>query len=301
VLQFGLDTFNPHSTRYQKQFHGAMDFTSKLLLDEMKINQRLNGFDGRFTKLDSSVEALGARLKPIEDKEDEAADWKKELDSSVADLVTKVDAVEQLAGKVDSIDELHQQISNLNNKLDRVVLNRGGSKQGILPKPEVNAATPSAGNPFVGPDGHRFDTNLRENGFRSVMAYTQLPVKSTYLDPPPKFHSQRHIGSSGPAIVNTIGRWPKLPFPKFEGDNPKLWQSRCENYFDMSRIDKSNWVRISAMYFDGPTARWMQSIENRANSASWDTFCKLDSVEITMKSSFDSSFILSKQILFMIM
>jgi hypothetical protein len=238
-----------------------------------KINQCLDGFDGRFTKLESSVEALGARLKPIEDKEDEVSDWK--LDSSVADLVTKVDVVEQLASKVDSIDELHQQISNINNKLDRVVLDRGGSKQGILPKPEANAATPPAGNPFVGPDGHLFDTNLRENGFGSVMAYTQLPVKSTYPDPQPKLHSHCHIGSSGPAIVNIVGRWPKLPFPKFEGDNPKLWQSHCENYFDMSGIDKSNWVRISVMYFDGPATRWLQSIENRANSTSWDTFCKL--------------------------
>jgi chaperonin cofactor prefoldin len=87
-----------------------------------KINQCLDGFDGRFTKLESSVEALGVRLKPIEDKEDEVMDWKKELDSSIANLVTKVDVIEQLAGKVDSIDELHQQISNINNKLDRVVL-----------------------------------------------------------------------------------------------------------------------------------------------------------------------------------
>jgi hypothetical protein len=107
------------------------------------------------------------------------------------------------------------------------------------------------------------------------MAYTQLPVKSTYPDPQPKLHSHCHIGSSGPAIVNIVGRWPKLPFPKFEGDNPKLWQSHCENYFDMSGIDKSNWVRISVMYFDGLATRWLQSIENRANSTSWDTFCKL--------------------------
>jgi hypothetical protein len=43
----------------------------------------------------------------------------------------------------------------------------------------------------------------------------------------------------------------------------------------MSGIDKSNWVRIYVMYFDGPATRWLQSIENRANSTSWDTFCKL--------------------------
>jgi hypothetical protein len=107
------------------------------------------------------------------------------------------------------------------------------------------------------------------------MAYTQLPVKGTFPDPQPKYSPHCFSGSSGPAIVNTGGRWPKLPFPKFEGDNPKLWQSRCENYFDISGVDRSNWVRIAVMYFDGPAARWLQSIENRANAISWDNFCKL--------------------------
>jgi hypothetical protein len=29
------------------------------------------------------------------------------------------------------------------------------------------------------------------------------------------------------------------------------------------------------MYFDGPAARWLQSVEHRAKLVSWDVFCKL--------------------------
>ena len=71
------------------------------------------------------------------------------------------------------------------------------------------------------------------------------------------------------------GRLPKLPFPKFEGENPKLWQSRVESYFNMHGVDKSFWVKLSAMYFDGPAARWFQTIERNAHCLSWSDFCKL--------------------------
>jgi hypothetical protein len=76
-------------------------------------------------------------------------------------------------------------------------------------------------------------------------------------------------------MSSSFGHWPKLPFPKFEGENPKLWQSRCETYFEMCGIDKSNWVRISSMYFQGPAARWLQLVESRVKFVTWDMFCKL--------------------------
>jgi archaellum component FlaC len=275
-----MDLHHHHFTRFQKKVHDAMDATTKLLLDQMKkmsdrIDTRLDSLDGRLSNLEKLDVAVGDRVKPIEQKAEEFAAWQHEVESAVTDLVAKVDSVERLASKVDAIDELKQQVSNISNKFDRVVLDRGGSAHGILPKPEAVAAPPPADNPTVGPDGHHFDNHLREHGFGFVMAYTQLPVKGTFPDPQPKYSSHRFSGSSGPAIVNTGGRWPKLPFPKFEGDNPKLWQSRCENYFDMSGVDRFNWVRIAVMYFDGHAARWLQSIENRANATSWDNFCKL--------------------------
>jgi hypothetical protein len=42
----------------------------------------------------------------------------------------------------------------------------------------------------------------------------------------------------------------------------------------MCGVDKSNWVCISSMYFEGPAARWLQSVESRAK-LTWDMFRKL--------------------------
>jgi hypothetical protein len=161
-----------------------MDATSKLLLEEMKkLGDRL---DDRLTSLEKRVDSVGDRFNPIEEKVEEISTWKQGVDSSVADLIVKLDAVENLVGNDDSVDDVRQQVANLNTKLDRVVLDRVGPAQGILPKLEAVAATPPAGNPTVGPDGLRMDKHLQENGFGSVMAYTQLPVKGTYTDANPK-------------------------------------------------------------------------------------------------------------------
>lgn len=35
------------------------------------------------------------------------------------------------------------------------------------------------------------------------------------------------------------GNLPKMHFPNFDGENPKLWQSRSVNYFDMYGVDQS--------------------------------------------------------------
>jgi hypothetical protein len=45
------------------------------------------------------------------------------------------------------------------------------------------------------------------------------------------------------------GRLPKLQFPMFNGDESRLWRSRCENYFDMY-----GWSRICG--FELPQYIW---------------------------------------------
>jgi hypothetical protein len=233
-----------------------MEPNMKLMLDEIKK------LGDRFTSLESRVDTLGNRLTPIEDKAVEVLTWQQEVEASITGIVAKVVVVDQLAGKDDTVDALKSQISNINAKLDRVVLDRGGSVPGILPKPEMAAVTPPAGNPAIGPDGHRSNNHLRENGYGSVMAYTNLSVKGTSSYPLSSlgrdgcpYASHRFQGATSNSMCVSSGQWPKLPFPEFDGKNPKLWQSRYENYFDMCGVYMFNWVRISSMYFDGPAAR----------------------------------------------
>jgi hypothetical protein len=70
-----------------------------------------------------------------------------------------------------------------------------------------------------------------------------------------------------------MGKLPKINFSKFESDNPKLWQTHCENYFEMYIVDPSIWVKVATMHFEGPAARWLQSVQRRVNSESWKELC----------------------------
>jgi hypothetical protein len=70
-----------------------------------------------------------------------------------------------------------------------------------------------------------------------------------------------------------LGKLPKVNFPKFEGDNPKLWQSCCENYFEMYGVDPLVWVRVSTMHFEGPATQLLQLVNHHVLTATWKELC----------------------------
>jgi hypothetical protein len=157
------------------------------------------------------------------------------------------------------------------------------SDPGILdpPNPLKSAtARPSAGFTADGPRGHRQDQHHRDHEFGTVFTQTQIPVKGTShnkipaVSPRFPFHSSVSADSkSGAADSHHLGRLPKLNFPKFESENPKLWISRCENYFEMYSVPYEKWVQVAVNYFEGPAARWLQAVERRVYKSSWHEFC----------------------------
>jgi len=72
-----------------------------------------------------------------------------------------------------------------------------------------------------------------------------------------------------------MGRLPKLVFPSFDGENPKIWISNSEKYFDMYRVDPAVWIKVASMHFSGSAAIWWQSVEKRLSQASWGEFGRL--------------------------
>lgn len=74
----------------------------------------------------------------------------------------------------------------------------------------------------------------------------------------------------------STSKLPKMNFPRFEGENPRLWKSRFENYFDMYAVETHMWVKVATMHFEGPAARWLQSAERRLSTASWNDLCHWD-------------------------
>lgn len=71
-----------------------------------------------------------------------------------------------------------------------------------------------------------------------------------------------------------MGSLPKLHFPRFDGDSPKHWISRSEDYFEMYGVDQSLWIKIASMHITDSAARF-QSVEQRVKSMSWQEFCEL--------------------------
>ena len=128
-----------------------------------------------------------------------------------------------------------------------------------------------------GSTGHRVETSYRDEGYRSVLVHTHILVKGACSRPPhPHPPPPQTFSTSGfPHDSSMFGKLPELHFPRFDGDNPKLWLTRCANYFEMYFVESSYWVSLALMQLDGPVVRWCQSVTTRLKSAFWDEFSKL--------------------------
>lgn len=54
-----------------------------------------------------------------------------------------------------------------------------------------------------------------------------------------------------------------------------MWQSRCENYFEMYSVEPEMWIKVATIHFTGPAARWLQSVERKLVQATWSDLCKM--------------------------
>lgn len=128
----------------------------------------------------------------------------------------------------------------------------------------------SSGSGEAGPDGNHSAPTSRG---KDHAPYIPPPARGTRSDHSPasispfaEFHRE---GS------DSYGFGPRIDLPHFDGTNPRLWQARCEDYFSMCGTPRSLWVQFASTMFEGPAARWLESVQHRAPSASWEEFCRL--------------------------
>jgi hypothetical protein len=131
------------------------------------------------------------------------------------------------------------------------------------------------------PIGHSVDNFHREDGFGLVTTVVHPPVKGACRLPTPPIPPQpgrfNTLGSSLGGHSQNVGgggtgRLPKLNFPPFDGDNPKLWLSRSVDFLEMYEVEPHKWIKIATMHFIEPAARWLPSVELKLHSCSWATF-----------------------------
>ena len=78
-----------------------------------------------------------------------------------------------------------------------------------------------------------------------------------------------------PTASDVYGFGPRIELPRFDGSNPKLWQTRSEDYFRFWNTPTNQWISLATSLFEGPAARWLESVRRRVPNATWDEFCRL--------------------------
>jgi hypothetical protein len=65
---------------------------------------------------------------------------------------------------------------------------------------------------------------------------------------------------------------PKMFFPKFSGDHPRIWHDQCLDYFALYNISSAMWLTAATLHLEGNAAHWYQAYKKRHNVPDWDTF-----------------------------
>ncbi|RLN40282.1 uncharacterized protein C2845_PM01G03290 [Panicum miliaceum] len=65
---------------------------------------------------------------------------------------------------------------------------------------------------------------------------------------------------------------PKLLFPQFDGENPKIWIDKCEDYFKICNVQQHMWVTSAALNMGGNAAKWYQVYKKRHGVTTWPQF-----------------------------
>ncbi|VAI24746.1 unnamed protein product [Triticum turgidum subsp. durum] len=96
------------------------------------------------------------------------------------------------------------------------------------------------------------------------------PVTGTALIPS---QTSSPLSSQVPASMGQSP--PPMAFPVFAGENPQLWKTLAEQYFQMFSVRDSYWVPMASLNFSGPAAIWLQSMQRKIAGLNWESFTAL--------------------------
>ena len=78
------------------------------------------------------------------------------------------------------------------------------------------------------------------------------------------------LENSGQISTDVFGAGPWMEMPHYDGTNPKLWQTRCEDYFRFWGTPQNQWISLASSLFEASAARWLESVRRRAPNVTWD-------------------------------
>jgi hypothetical protein len=176
---------------------------------ESVINNRLTGFEQADQRHEEQVTSLKSDAASFDKWFKE---WKPQVDSYLASVKLE--------------------LSKLNSFFDRDAKASSFPKLGFLLIRSASAS-PSAGVSSDGPNGHHSNTINQDCGYGHVYTQTHDPVKGTLLHPPPPNSPPRSFSKPildlfafaqqfDQGFIGSMGKLPKINFPKFDGENPRL-------------------------------------------------------------------------------
>jgi hypothetical protein len=65
---------------------------------------------------------------------------------------------------------------------------------------------------------------------------------------------------------------PKLSFPKFNGENPRIWIDKCGDYFHIFNIPESMWTTTTSLHLEENAVKWWQVFRLKHGLFTWPVF-----------------------------
>ncbi|KAK3135672.1 hypothetical protein QOZ80_5BG0422000 [Eleusine coracana subsp. coracana] len=180
------------------------------------------------------------------------------------------------SGLAKKLGDIKLEVNRINRFFERENLENPRAKPGIFSA----SGSATAHTSTDGPNGHRDDIKFQDHEYGKACPHSHDPGNCMHKEPLHRSHSFPHDYSHPRSVSFEAGRQghgrlPKANFPQFDRENPRLWKSRCESYFEMYEVEQSMWIKMASMYFEGTAARWLQSAEKRVKQISWEGFCNL--------------------------
>ena len=63
-----------------------------------------------------------------------------------------------------------------------------------------------------------------------------------------------------------------MQFPKFDGQNPKIWKDNCLSYFELYQLPEGMWITAAHLHFERNAAKWYQAYRQNHTFKNWDHF-----------------------------
>lgn len=79
---------------------------------------------------------------------------------------------------------------------------------------------------------------------------------------------------AGPAQFHSPP-FPKMEFPKFDGEFPRLWRDQCEVFFEVYAVHPSLKTRFATLNFKGVAMSWLQTVQRKGRISDWEKLCEL--------------------------